>query len=59
MNILSAKYFKAAFSEENTCIQAWIDGKEWNIPLGDPEDRYYKEIMRLVDAGELTITAAD
>ena len=59
MNISSAKYIKPAFSEENTSIQAWINGKEWNIPLGDPKDMYYAEIMRQVDAGELTIEPAD
>jgi len=59
MNISSAKYYKAHLSEDNTCIQAWIDGTEWNIPLGDPEDRYFIEIMKQVDAGELTIEPAD
>jgi len=59
MNISSAKYYKAVDSEENTCIKAWIDGTEWNIPLGDSEDMYYKAIMRQVDAGELTIEPAD
>ena len=59
MNISSAKYYKAVDAEDNTSIKAWINGTEWNIPLGDPEDRYYAEIMRQVDAGELTIEPAD
>jgi len=59
MKILSAKYYKADESEDNTSIIAWIDGTEWNIPLGDPEDMYYVEIMKQVDAGKLTIEPAD
>ena len=35
-----------------------IDGKIWEVPL-DPDNTVYAEILRLVDAGELTIEPAD
>ena len=34
------------------------DGKIWSIPI-DNENRHYQEIKRQVDAGTLTIEAAD
>lgn len=57
MNITSAKYQKS-FEGTNKIILAIIDGDEWYIPL-DPENSDYKEIMRQVEAGELTIQPAD
>ena len=35
-----------------------IDGKIWEVPL-DPDNSHYIEIMRRVDAGELTIEKGD
>jgi len=43
---------------ENTSITATIDGTEMSVPL-DPANRHYAEIMRQVEAGELTIQDAD
>ena len=56
MDITSAQY--NAFEGENVSITATIDGRELSIPL-DPANRHYAEIMRQVDAGDLTIEEAD
>jgi len=40
------------------CIKAVIDEQILMIPL-DPANRHYAEIMRQVEAGELTIQEAD
>ena len=46
------------YEGENTCINATIDGKELSVPL--IEGNYiYDEIMRQVDAGELSISPAE
>ena len=52
------KYMKAFDSEENENIKGKINGAEAFIPL-DPANSDYAEIMRLVDAVELTIEPAD
>ena len=56
MNITSAQYY----TENGTKlgIEATIDGVKWTIPL-DPANTEYAEIMRQVEAGELTIAPAD
>ena len=56
MTITSAQYI--AFEGTNSSIRATIDGQELSVPL-DPANRHYAEIMRQVEAGELTITEAD
>ncbi len=43
---------------DNTGIKATIDGTEMSVPL-DPANRHYAEIMRQVEAGDLTIADAD
>jgi hypothetical protein len=57
MNITSAKYF-VGMDGNNSSIQATIDGITMSVPL-DPANRHYAEIMRQVEAGELTIEPAD
>ena len=57
MNITSAKYEKS-FDGISQTILATIDGVEWYVPL-DPANSDYAEIMRQVDAGELTIEEAE
>jgi hypothetical protein len=42
----------------NSGIKATIDGTPMYVPL-DPANRHYAEIMRQVEAGELTIEPAD
>jgi len=56
INIISAQY--VTFEGINTNIKANIDGVEMSVPL-DPANRHYAEIMRQVEAGELTIADAD
>jgi hypothetical protein len=57
MNITSAQY-TLDFDGNNTSIKATIDGAALCIPL-DPANRHYAEILRQVEAGELTIADAD
>jgi len=56
MNITSAQYH--AIGGENILVRATIDGQQLSVPL-DPSNRHYAEIMRQVEAGELTIQDAD
>lgn len=68
MNITSAKYLKEKSFDadtnqdvlvgENKKIRATINGVEMSVPLA-VGNRHYDEIMRQVDAGELTIADAD
>ena len=65
MKIESAKYLRSKLvdknvstSTDNIGIIATIDGKSWTVPL-DPANSDYAEIMRQVDAGELTIEEAE
>ena len=58
MNITSAKYLKDEKTNENSSIKASIDGEELFIPLA-VGNRHYDEIMKQVEAGELTIEEAD
>ena len=58
ITITAAQYVINEFTNENDHIKATIDGIEMSVPL-DPANRHYAEIMRQVDAGELTIQDAD
>ena len=62
MNITSAQYISYVAPtgnvDSNVVIKATIDGIEMSVPL-DPANRHYAEIMRQVEAGELTIQDAD
>ena len=68
MNITSAQYVKEKSFDadtnqdvlvgENKKIRATINGVEMSVPLA-VGNRHYDEIMRQVDAGTLTIAAAD
>ena len=57
MNITSAQY-TSMIEGTNDAIAAVIDGERICVPL-DPSNRHYAEIMRQVEAGELTIQEAD
>jgi hypothetical protein len=57
MTITSPQYCNNTDGNKDT-IRATIDGQEMYVPL-DPANRHYAEIMRQVDAGELTIADAD
>ncbi len=60
MNIESAQYISDDLSDSdvNSSIKATIDGQELFVPL-DPANRHYAEILRQVEAGTLTIAAAE
>ena len=57
MNITSAKY-NADMDGNNSSVQATIDGQEMSVPL-DSGNRHYAEILKQVEAGTLTIAAAE
>jgi hypothetical protein len=57
MEITSAKYYNDLDSNQ-AGIRATIDGTEMSVPL-DPANRHYDEILRKIEAGELTIADAD
>jgi len=58
INITSAKYMDPQGDGTLSGVKATIDGTEMDVPL-DPANRHYAEIMRQVEAGELTIQEAD
>lgn len=57
MNITTAQY-QADEDGNNSGIQATIDGQELSVPL-DPANRHYAEILKQVEAGDLTIADAE
>ena len=57
MEITSAQYIQIDDEEINT-IKATVDGKLSFVPMSNGNTTY-AEILRLVDAGELTIAEAD
>jgi len=56
MNVTSVQYVQT--DGINTSLKATIDGVEMFVPLSQG-NRHYAEIMRQVEAGELTIQDAD
>jgi hypothetical protein len=58
MIITNVQYIIDLVSGDNISIKATIDGTEMSVPL-DPANRHYAEILRQVDAGDLTIADAD
>ena len=58
MNITSAQYLLHHVTGNNFSIKATIDGQEIFVPM-DSANRHYLEILKQVDAGTLTIAAAD
>ena len=58
MEITNAKYITDPISDENEAVIATIDGQVMSVPL-DPVNSHYAEILRQVEAGDLTIAAAD
>tara|TARA_Y100000389_G_scaffold115089_1_gene112172 strand:- start:1161 stop:1343 length:183 start_codon:yes stop_codon:yes gene_type:complete len=60
MNIENAKYQADTIDDEviNFAIKATIDGNVVFVPL-EPSNSDYAEILRQVEAGDLTIAEAD
>ena len=58
MIITSAKYNADIRTGDNCSVNIVVDGQETSVPL-DSANRHYAEILRQVDAGTITIAAAD
>jgi|MDSZ01.2.fsa_nt_gb hypothetical protein len=63
MDIKNVKWIELSAATETdeavySGVKATIDGQELFVPK-DPANRHYAEIMRQVEAGELTIQEAD
>ena len=58
MTITNAKYNTDYITNENSSINCIASGEHVSVPL-DPANRHYAEILKQVDAGTLTIAAAD
>ena len=58
MNISSAKYLKDLISGKINTIEMVMDGQTYFVPMKEG-NRHYDEIMRQVEAGELTIEEAE
>ncbi len=60
MQLTNAKYVKSVLSpeQENSIVKVTIDGVVSWVPT-DPANTDYAEILRQVEAGELTIAPAD
>ena len=58
MTITNAKYNKDYLTNANCSINCVANGQTVSVPL-DPDNTHYAEILRQVDAGTLTIAAAD
>ena len=58
MNITQAQYTNVYGTDVKASVKATIDGQVMYVPL-DSANRHYAEIMRQVDAGDLTIADAD
>jgi hypothetical protein len=58
MNIASCQYQANKETNDNISVIATINGQTMSVPL-DPANRHYAEILKQVEAGTLTIAAAD
>ena len=58
MTITNAKYNTSSLTNENCSINCIANGQHVSVPL-NPANRHYAEIQRQVEAGTLTIAAAD
>ena len=58
MTITNAKYNTSRTTNENCSINCVADGEHVSVPM-NPANRHYAEILKQVEAGTLTIAAAD
>jgi hypothetical protein len=58
LNITSAQYIDDGMSA-TASIKIVVNGEIISVPNNAPGNRHYAEIMRQVEAGELTIADAD
>ena len=53
-----AQYIKDDTATENETVRVTIDGLDYQVPISDL-NRHWRQMKKLVDAGQLTIKAAD
>jgi len=58
MVITNPKYLQDLVAGVNNAVKATIDGEVLNIPM-DTSNRHYKEILKQVADGDITISEAD
>jgi len=58
MTITNAKYNTSRITNENCSINCVASGEHVSVPL-NPANRHYAEILKQVEAGTITIAAAD
>jgi len=56
--IFTTAQYRTDMEGNNSSVQVTIDGQELFVPL-NPANRHYAEILRQVEAGDLTIAEAD
>lgn len=54
----NAQYIKDDAATENETVRVTIDGLDYQVPINDL-NRHWRQMKKLVDAGQLTIKAAD
>jgi hypothetical protein len=59
MDITSAQFWASTIDGSDTSIKATINGEVVFVPNNAPGNRHFDEIMRQVEAGDLTIADAD
>jgi hypothetical protein len=58
MNITNAQYVKDRIADINDSVKVTSDGQELSVPMNISNSDYV-EILRQVEAGDLTIADAD
>jgi len=58
MTIENAKYVKDIVTNTDQSVTATINGQQWSVPM-TADNTFYAEILKQVEAGTLTIAAAD
>ena len=53
-----AQYIKDDTGTKNETVKVTIDGLDYQVPINDL-NRHWRQMKKLVDAGQLTIKAAD
>lgn len=54
----NAQYIKDDTATENETVRVTIDGLDYQVPINDL-NRHWRQMKKLVDAGQLTIKDAD
>ena len=54
----NAQYIKDDTATENETVRVTIDGLDYQVPISDL-NRHWRQMKKLVDAGQLTIKDAD